>query len=85
MSPFVKIRLYTTSTPAVTSVTVTPSNTTANKGTTLQLSVKVETTGFASKDVHWEITGSEEFSTVDQNGLVTIGSGETQSTVRHYC
>lgn len=81
MSPFANAILYTTSTPAVTSVTVTPSNTTANKGTTLQLSVKVETTGFASKGVHWEITGSKEFSTVDQNGLVTIGAGETEGTL----
>ena len=76
-SPFANAIAFTTSTPAVTDVSVTPPTATAAKGSTVQLSAAVTATGFASKKVSWEITGSPTASTVDQNGLVTIGAGET--------
>lgn len=80
-SPFANAIAFTTSTPSVTNVSVTPPTATAAKGSTVQLAATVTATGFASKKVSWEITGSPTASTVDQNGLVTIGAGETLGTL----
>lgn len=80
-SPFANAIVFTTETPAVTSVTVSPTTADVKKGSTLQLTAMVETTGFASKGVLWEISGSEEFSTVSQTGLVTVGANETEATL----
>ncbi len=70
-SPFENACVFTKDTPAVTSVTVSPSTATVNKGQTLQLTANVVTTGFANKGVQWEVTQGEGV-TVDLNGLVTI-------------
>lgn len=81
VSPFANAILFTTDTPAVTSVTVTPATATVQRGNTLQLTATVATTGFASQEVLWEISGDGTTSTVDQNGLVTVGQGETEATL----
>lgn len=80
-SPFANAIAFTTATPTVSTVSVTPPTASANKGTTVQLTAAVTATGFANKKVSWEITGSPTDSTVDQNGLVTIGGNETASTL----
>lgn len=80
-SPFANAIAFTTSTPAVTGVSVTPPTASANKGATVQLTATVTATGFANKNVTWEITGSPTDSSVDQNGLVTVGANETLSTL----
>lgn len=81
ISPFANAVLFTTEQPVVTSVTVSPETAKAGKGTQLQLTATVITTGFADKGVHWEISGSETHSTVSQNGLVIIGTDETESSI----
>lgn len=81
ISPFANAVLFTTEAPTVTSVTVSPSQSTNDKGTTLQLTANVVGTGIGYNSVFWEITGSEEHSTVDQNGLVTIGANETEASL----
>lgn len=80
-SPFANAIAFTTSTPAVTAVSVTPPTASANKGATVQLTATVTATGFANKKVSWEITGSPTDSSVDQNGLVSVGANETLSTL----
>ena len=54
-SPFENCCVFTTGTPAVTSVTVSPSTATVSKGQSVQLKATVATTGFANKSVAWSI------------------------------
>ena len=72
-------------TPAVTSVTISPSESSVSAGIPVQLTAVVETTGFANKAVQWSIDeapGQQEGSpvTIDNNGLVTIPSNYTPTT-----
>lgn len=79
VSPFANAALLVPGAPGVTSVTVSPSTATAGKGTSLALTAAVVTTNFAPKGVTW--SSSSEFTTVDSNGNVTVGSGETSASV----
>lgn len=91
-SPFKQAVVFTKNvTPAVTSVSVTPSTATAAAGQNVQLSSTVATTGFANKAVTWSIEKDSESTaankaSVDLNGKVTIpsthghGSSGTQGT-----
>lgn len=81
VSPFANAILFTTDSVAVTGVTVSPSAVSVAKGDTTQLTATVETTGFAPNGVHWEITTPGTASTVDQNGVVSVGADETQTTL----
>ena len=55
-SPFKQAVVFTKNvTPAVSSITVTPSTATVNAGQTLGFSATVATTGFANKAVTWSI------------------------------
>lgn len=72
-SPFEQATVFTQDEPTVTSVTVSPAESTISAGQQLQLSVTVATTGFANKAVNWTVTkGAEQGVTVTANGLVTI-------------
>ena len=91
-SPFKQAVVFTKNvTPAVTSVSVTPSAATAAAGQNVQLSATVATTGFANKAVTWSIEKDSESTdankaSVDLNGKVTIpsthghGASGTQGT-----
>lgn len=57
-SPFAPAVVFTTLTPAVSSVTVSPSSATVNVGNGIQLSATVATTGFANKAVTWSVDSS---------------------------
>lgn len=71
-SPFENCTVFTEDiTPAVTSVTVTPSTATVSKGLDIQLKAAVVTTGFANKAVTWSVVSGEDV-TVTLNGLVHI-------------
>lgn len=81
-SPFSNAILFTTSTPGVTSVTVTPGSQTIQKGQSAKFSAAVVTTGLAPKNVKWKLTGTETVtSTVDETGTVTIASDEANTTL----
>ena len=80
VSPFSNAILFTTTTPAVTSVTVSPSTATVAKGNSTQLTAVVATNGFAPKTVTWSMTGASS-STVNEEGLVTIGADETATSI----
>lgn len=78
-SPFSNAILFTSQTPAITSVTVTPPTTTATKGSKISLSVDVKNSGFASKAVKWSVDSS--ISSISPDGVVTIPTNETASSV----
>lgn len=81
-SPFANAVLFTTDTPAITSVTVNPATATVNKGNTLQLSATVVTDGFAPKNVTWSVSGtSATKSTISPTGLLTVAADETNNTL----
>lgn len=74
-SPFANACVFVPGTPAVTSVTVTPSTVSAQAGQTVQLSAKVVTSYFASQEVNWEIDGTG--ATIDNAGNVTLSDTAT--------
>lgn len=67
-SPFCNAVVFTTQTPGVTSVTVTPATKQATAGEVIQFSAAVVTTGYASKDVKWTTTAG----TIDATGKLTV-------------
>lgn len=80
ISPFANNALFIPSTPAVTSVTVSPATATVAGGQSAQFTATVETTDFAPKSVVWSIDDSTK-ATVDQSGKVTILEGAEAGTV----
>lgn len=81
-SPFRNAVVYTTQSPTITSVTVTPDTASVGKGTQLQLSAEVVATGFASKKVSWNVTGANsDKTTITPNGLLVVGSDETADSL----
>ena len=84
-SPFKQAVVFTTDTPAVTSVKVNPQEVSVSAGVPVQLTAVVETTGFANKAVTWAITQDPETdpakkATVDLTGKVNIPAGHIAST-----
>lgn len=81
-SPFRNAVVYTTQTPSITSVTVTPKTANIGKGAQIQLSANVKATGFANKKVAWSISGANsDNTTITPNGLLIVGADETGSTI----
>lgn len=81
-SPFANAVIFTDATPAVTTVTVTPGTATATKGSLVTFAVDVAVTGYASKQVHWTISGQTSTSTtIDQQGRLSIAKGEKAGTI----
>lgn len=70
-SPFENGAVFTSETPTVQSVEVTPNESTISAGLGLQLQANVKTIGFANKAVLWEVAKGEGV-TVDNNGYVKI-------------
>lgn len=82
ISPFSNAVLFTSETPAITSVSVSPATATVTKGTTAQFSAVVENTGFATTDVSWTVTGTEDVTSfINDNGLLTISASEANTTL----
>lgn len=81
-SPFANAIVFTTETPAITSVTVAPSTVTLAKGAKQSFTAAVVATGFAPQSVTWSITGADEASTViDENGTLYISPSETATEI----
>lgn len=80
VSPFANATVFVPDTPAVTSVTISPSTLKTVAGQDVQLSVDVVTKNFAPKTVNWttDITAGV---TVDIFGKVSIGAGVKSGTV----
>ena len=79
VSPFANAAVFTTGTPAVTSVTVSPSTATVAKGGSVQLTAVVQTSDFAPQSVTWSSNNAK--ATVDSRGFVTIASDISGSSV----
>ena len=81
-SPFRNAVVYTTQTPVITNVTVTPDIASVGKGAQLQLSAEVKATGFANKKVSWNVEGAtSDKTTITPNGLLVVGSDETAASL----
>lgn len=76
-SPFENAVVFTSDTPAVTSVTVSPATATISAGNSIKLSATVATTGFANKAVQWSIVEADGQQTghpvvIDVDGTLHI-------------
>lgn len=81
-SPFANGILFTTETPGITSVTVSPATATVSKGDSLQLSAAVVATGFASKGINWSVTGAADAgTTISASGLLYVNPNETAASI----
>ena len=81
MSPFANAAALCSETGSVTSVSVSPKETTLSKGASLQFEATVSTTGVVSHVVEWEMTGSKTGSYVDASGKVFIAKDETATSI----
>lgn len=82
VSPFSNGVLFTTETPSITSVTVSPSTATVSKGSSLQLTATTAASGFADKDISWSVDGVDMISSnITPTGLLVVGLTETATTL----
>lgn len=81
-SPFANAIVFTTATPSVTSVTVSPATETVTKGRKAEFDSTVVTTGHAPQTVNWTLTGNTSTKTVvDLNGTVFVDDSETATSI----
>lgn len=81
-SPFKNAACFTTSTNAVTGVTVSPDTASAYPGSTLRFSATVTGTGLFDSDVEWSITGEDDDDTViDRAGTLKISPLDTTTEI----
>lgn len=66
-------------TPAVTSVSVSPATASVSAGQSLQLSATVSTVGFANKSVEWTVSDIDGVE-ITQEGLLKVASTVTSAT-----
>lgn len=79
-SPFANAVLYTTETPGVTSVTVSPATVTLAKGASQNFTATVVTTGFAPRSVVWSIPEGT-LSTISPDGVLKVDANETATSI----
>jgi hypothetical protein len=79
ISPFANAVLFTTLTPSITTVSISPATASAGKGTKIMLVATVNGTGFANQTVNWSVNSDKSIVTPD--GQLTIGSAETKSSL----
>lgn len=72
-SPFRPAVVFTTSTPEVEEISVSPNESSVSAGLSIQLQANVKTVGFANKAVTWSVVKGAGV-TVDLNGKVQIPS-----------
>lgn len=81
-SPFSNAVLFTTNATSVTSVTVTPPTAELTKGSSMQFSAAVVTSGYVPKGVIWSVSGaSDTVSTITPDGLLTVPTAEQNTTL----
>lgn len=85
-SPFENAVVFTSDTPAVTSVTVSPATATVSAGMDIKLSATVTTTGFANKAVQWSIVEADGEQTehpvvIDVDGTLHVPADYVGSEV----
>lgn len=82
-SPYENAICFTVTAQGVTSVTVSPSTATVNKGQKLELTAEVETTGFANKAVYWSVdeTAYNDGVRISDSGKLIVPSNATVTAV----
>lgn len=83
-SPFANACVFTTATPAVSSVTVSPATASVSKGQEVKFSSVVVTTGFANKSVTWSVDADAKADgiTIDiATGLLKVPATATVASV----
>ena len=73
-SPFANSVLFVEGTPAVSSITLSPSTATVAKGSSITFTATVDTNNFAPKEVTWSTsdTSTENKATINEAGMLTI-------------
>lgn len=75
---FENAALFTSETPSITSVDVSPATASVAQGASIQLTATVVNANFAPKKVVWE-SSNEDVATVDAYGRVTVKSTATDN------
>lgn len=78
-SPFENGAVFTSLTPSVTSVTVSPATASVSAGQSIKLSATVVTNGFANKAATWSTDNAGV--TINEAGLLTIPSGTSAGDI----
>lgn len=81
VSPFSNNAVFVAGTPAVTEVTVTPSEATVSAGGQLQLNVTVTTQNYAPQSVIWSIATEDDKATISSTGMLKVNSNATSGTI----
>lgn len=71
------VKVAGTTTPTVTSVSVSPSPATVQKGGTQQFTATVSGTNNPAQTVRWTVTGGKTGTSISTGGLLTVASDET--------
>lgn len=81
VSPFANAVIFTTTAaaPGVTSVTVSPTDPSATKGSQIQFKADVVATNYAPKTVTWKVDSVKSY--IDKTGLLTIGKDEDKESL----
>lgn len=81
-SPFKNAAVFTTSTNAVTGVTISPETASVYPGSTIAFSAAVAGTGLYNSDVEFEVEGANSDDTkITRNGILTVGADEDASSL----
>ncbi len=65
----------------ITGVTVDPNTAEVEAGETLRFTATVSGTGGVSKEVTWSVSGSNAGTTISEDGVLTVATGETAATL----
>lgn len=82
-SQFANAIAFTTETPSITSVTISPKTATVSKGQTVQFTTKVVSQGMASEAISYNVAGdiTSDDTTITSTGLLHVGADETAETL----
>nr|DAL87769.1 MAG TPA: Head protein [Caudoviricetes sp.] len=76
-SPFCNAILFTTETPAITSIAISPNTATVVKGNSIKFTAVIQSTGFADSSVKWEVSGDGVNAVISADGTLTVSTAET--------
>lgn len=78
-SPFCNAILFTTETPAITSIAISPNTATVVKGNSVKFTAVIQSTGFADSSVKWGVSGDGTNAVISADGTLTVSTAETET------
>lgn len=78
-SPFCNAILFTTETPAITSIAISPNTATVVKGNSVKFTAVIQSTGFADSSVKWAVSGDGVNTVISADGTLTVSTAETET------